>query len=132
MIIFDRQFFNIYNLTCSQSPQNASSFPGSVNIVSNIFQTCVIRFWSCVQGLLNILWGYLTRYDASSFLNPFWHGPREVRSCMGGGPRRYIYFTKSLNNCFQTEYNCRWVFLTIQKKNRPNCFEIGRVKNIFV
>ena len=42
-------------------------------------------------------------------------------ACMG----TLYFFTKSLNNCFQTVYSCRWVFLTIQKKSWPNCFEIG-------
>ena len=55
---------------------------------------------------------------------PAWGGAHSAQTL--------YFFTKSLNNCFQTEYSCRWVFLTIQKKNWPNCFEIGRVINIFV
>ena len=53
----------------------------------------------------------------------------------GGGAhsaRTLYFFTKSLNNCFQTVYSCRWAFLTLQKKNWPNCCEIGRVINILV
>jgi hypothetical protein len=55
---------------------------------------------------------------------------------MGGGghivPGRNIFVTDSLNNCFQIVYSSRWVFLTILTLNWPNCFEIGRVINIFV
>jgi hypothetical protein len=46
--------------------------------------------------------------------------------------RTLYFFTKSLNKCFQTVYSCIWVFLTIQKNNLPNCFEIGHVIDIFI
>ena len=50
------------------------------------------------------------------------HEVREVPAWGWVHSAQTLYFcTKSLNNRFQTVYICRWVFLTIQKKNWPNC-----------
>ena len=106
--------------------------------------TCISKHWNRQMNSWNDFYyknDYLTLNGCLLWVNipsrlwdPFWHGPWEVRSCMEGAhsARTLYFFTESLNNCFQKVYSSRWVFLTIQKKNWPNCFEIGRVIIIFV
>jgi hypothetical protein len=70
-------------------------------------------------------------------INPFWHGPLGATFLHGGGggahsARTLEFLPECLNHFFKTLNSSRQAFLTIQKKNWPNCFKIGRVIQIFV